>query len=147
MLLLLNNFVEGIKKEKEAQQEPFFAAVSAMVDLGLGVSVAAEVDAAQPLLVDVGAGVHLAMAPREALLAAVATSAAAEPPAAATSAGAPSSSGAPRASDEYACTAMPRALHAATTSRAGSRGCSSTWLTCGSSRTHGASNSDRCRGV
>ena len=39
-----------------------------MVDLGLGVSVAAEVDAAQPLLVDVGAGVHLAMAPREALL-------------------------------------------------------------------------------
>jgi prefoldin subunit 5 len=39
-----------------------------LVDLGMGLQAAAEVDASQPLLVDVGAGVHVAMEPEEALV-------------------------------------------------------------------------------
>jgi hypothetical protein len=39
-----------------------------LIDLGLGVRIAGAVEAGAPLLVDVGAGVHLAMAPREALV-------------------------------------------------------------------------------
>jgi hypothetical protein len=39
-----------------------------LIDLGLGVCIAGAVEGGAPLLVDVGAGIHVAMAPREALL-------------------------------------------------------------------------------
>jgi prefoldin subunit 5 len=39
-----------------------------LFDLGLGVCIAGAVDCSEDVLVDVGAGVHVAMAPREALL-------------------------------------------------------------------------------
>ena len=44
------------------------AAPAPLFDLGLGVRVAGAVDCSEDVLVDVGAGVHVAMAPREALL-------------------------------------------------------------------------------
>ena len=47
-----------------ATAEPY----APLFDLGLGVCVAGAVDCSEDVLVDVGAGVHVAMAPREALL-------------------------------------------------------------------------------